>query len=56
MFYTERYGPLGSVHEALRWIQDPEGGACSNATLLDYRQQKNRESRCVFEHKVAYQL
>ncbi len=44
-----RYGPLGSVHEALRWIKaihpNPEGGARSNATLFDNRQQKNSKCR-----------
>ncbi len=42
-------GHLGSVHEALRRIQaihpNPEGGAHSNATLFDNRQQKNSECR-----------
>ncbi len=34
------------MHEALQWIQftlNPEGGARSNATLFDNRQQKNSE-------------
>ncbi len=48
VFPTEpsRYGHLGSVHEALRRIQaipNPEGGARSNATLFDNRQQNNSE-------------
>ncbi len=44
-----RYGPLGSVHEALQRIQaiHPQSrrGRRSNATLFDNRQQKNSECR-----------
>ncbi len=41
-YRTSRYGPLGSVHDALRRKQ----AIRSNATLFDNRQRQQKNSEC----------